>query len=83
MIGNSIQPEVSFSMNRAVLQEIQLLGSVSCTRVEFEETINLIASGMIEPEKYVTDILPLDDLQQAMQRQIDPNDPLLKTVIKM
>ena len=83
MIGNSIDPKIPFSMNRAVLQEVQLLGSVSCTRVEFEETIRLIASGAFDPVKYVTDILPLDGLQRALERQINPNDPLLKTVIKM
>ena len=82
VIGNSIEPKVPFCMNRAVLQEITIIGSVSCTRVEFEETIDLIASGMIKPEKYVTDILSLDDLQKAMERQIDPNDPLIKSVIK-
>ena len=82
MIGNSIEPQVSFNMNRVVLQEIRLTGSVSCTRQEFEETIDLIASGMIEPEKYVTDILPLDELQNAFERQISETDPLLKTVIK-
>lgn len=68
MIGNSIEPEVSFAMNRAVLQEINLVGSVSCTRREFEETIDLIASGMIDPEKYVTEVLPLDELQHALER---------------
>lgn len=82
MIGNSIDPEVSFAMNRAVLQEIQLIGSVSCTRKEFEETIDLIASGMIEPEKYVTEILPLENLQNAFERQIDPKDPMVKFVVK-
>lgn len=82
MIGNSIEPEVSFAMNRAVLQEINLLGSVSCTRKEFEETIDLIASGMIDPEKYVTEVLPLDGLQHALERQTDPNDPMVKFVIK-
>ena len=82
MIGNSITPEVSFAMNRAVLQEVSLLGSVSCSRVDFEETIDLIAKGMIHPEKYVTDILPLEELQHAFERQIDPRDPMLKTVIK-
>lgn len=82
MIGNSIEPQVSFNMNRAVLQEIRLTGSVSCTRREFEETIDLIASGMIDPEKYVTDILPLDELQHAFERQISETDPMLKTVIK-
>ena len=83
MIGNSVTPKVEFNMNRAVLQEVQLLGSVSCTRVEFEETIDLIANGVIDPVKYVTDIIPLEDLQRALERQIDPNDPLLKTVVKM
>lgn len=83
MIGNSVTPKVEFNMNRAVLQEVQLFGSVSCTRVEFEETINLIASGVIDPVKYVTDIIPIEDLQRALERQIDPNDPLLKTVVKM
>ena len=83
MIGNSVTPRVEFNMNRAVLQEIQLLGSVSCTRVEFEETIDLIANGVIDPVKYVTDVIPLDGLQRALERQIDPNDPLLKTVVKM
>ena len=37
---------------------------------------------MIEPEKYVTDILPLDELQHAFERQISETDPMLKTVIK-
>ena len=83
MIGNSVTPKVEFNMNRAVLQEVRLLGSVSCTRVEFEETIDLIANGVIDPVKYVTDIIPLEDLQRALERQIDPNDPLLKTVVKM
>ncbi len=82
MIGNSIAPEVSFAMNRAVLQEMTLIGSVSCTRKEFEETIDLIAGGMIDPEKYVTEVLPLEGLQQALERQIDPNDPMVKFVIR-
>ncbi len=82
MIGNSIEAEIPFAMNRAVLQEIQLIGSVSCTRKEFEETIDLIASGMINPEKYVTDVLPLEGLQQAFERQISETDPMLKIVIK-
>ena len=69
-------------MNRAVLQEIRLIGSVSCTRKEFEETIDLIASGMIDPEKYVTEVLPLEGLQRALERQTDPQDPMVKFVIR-
>lgn len=82
MIGNSMTPTIPFELNRAVLHEICLTGSVSCTRVEFEETINIIASGFIDVEKYVTDTLPLDKLQYAFEKQISPAEKVLKTVIK-
>ena len=82
VIGNSITPTVNFNMNKLVLNEVQLLGSVSCTRVEFEETIDLISKGIINPENYVTDILPLNELQTAFERLIDENDPALKMVVK-
>ena len=51
VIGNSITPTVQFNMNKMVLNEVQSIGSVSCTRVEFEETIELIYD---EPYKAVT-----------------------------
>ena len=82
MIGNSVSPSIAFEMNRAVLHEIRLTGSVSCTRREFEETIDLIARGIIDPERYVTDVLPLDDLQHALQMQVSPEGHVLKTVIR-
>ncbi len=82
IIGNSIEPTVPFEMNRAVLNEVRLTGSVSCTRTEFEETIDLIAGGFIDVEKYVTDILPLDQLQLAFEKQISPVEKVLKTVIR-
>ena len=82
MIGNSMSPTVPFELNRAVLNEVHLTGSVSCTRKEFEETIGLIADGIIDVEKYVTDILPLDQLQRAFEKQISPTEHVLKSVIK-
>ena len=82
MIGNSMTPAVPFELNRAVLHEVRLTGSVSCTRKEFEETIDLIANGFIDVEKYVTDILPLEQLQHAFEKQISPAESVLKTVIR-
>ncbi|WEI91766.1 zinc-dependent alcohol dehydrogenase [Enterococcus casseliflavus] len=81
-IGNSVAPEIPFSLNRLVLQEIKLIGSVSCTRQEFEETIDLIASGMIDPTKYITDEYPLEKLQEALERQTLEDDPLVKAVVR-
>lgn len=82
MIGNSMSSTVPFELNRAVLHEIRLTGNVSCTRKEFEETIDLIASGFIDVEKYVTDVLPLDKLQYAFEKQISSAEKVLKTIIK-
>lgn len=81
LIGNSMTPTVPFALNRAVLREVRLTGSVSCTRKEFEETIDLIAGGVIDVERYVTDVLPLDQLQYAFEKQVSPTATVLKTVI--
>lgn len=82
MVGNSIDPQISVDVNRLVLKEVKLHGSVSCTRAEFTETINLIASGMVDAESFVTDIVPLSDLQHTFERLTDHNDPILKAVVK-
>lgn len=82
MIGNSITETISVNINRAVLQEVQLLGSVSCTREEFQGTIDIIAKKIIDPEVYVTDIVSLDDLQKTFERLIMPSDSILKAVVK-
>lgn len=82
MIGNSITETIPVNVNRAVLQEIKLIGSVSCTREEFEGTIALIANKVIDPEIYVTDIISLDELQHTFERLSDPAGPILKAVVK-
>lgn len=81
-VGNSVTPEIPFSLNSLVLNEVRLTGSVSCTRKEFEETIDLIASGFIKPEAFVTDIIGLDGLQDALQKQSTGWPGLLKSVVK-
>ena len=82
VIINSIESKVHFCMNRPVLQKITIIGSVTCTRAGFGEIIDLIASGMMKSEKYVTDILTLNNLQKTMEKQIDSNDPLIKSIMK-
>ena len=81
-VGNSVTPTIPFSLNALVLNEVRLTGSVSCTRREFEETIDLIATGFIEPERFVTDIIGLAGLQGAMEKQATGSPGLLKTVVR-
>lgn len=83
LIGNSMTDTVDFELNKAVLHELTLSGSVSCTRKEFEETIDLLATGFIDVEKYVTDIFPLDELQKALEKQSCSREPFLKSVIRV
>ena len=82
MIGNSMTETIPVNINRAVLQEINLVGSVSCTREEFAGTIELIAKKVIDPEIYVTDIVSLDELQRTFERLTSSDDPILKAVVR-
>ena len=82
MIGNSMTETIPVNINRAVLQEINLAGSVSCTREEFAGTIELIAKKVIDPEIYVTDIVALDELQRTFERLTSSDDPILKAVVR-
>ena len=82
MIGNSMTETIPVNINRAVLQEINLIGSVSCTREEFTGTIDLIAKGITKPEIYVTDVIELSELQKTFERLVSPTDPILKAVVK-
>ena len=81
-VGNTIDATIPIDINRLVLRETHLIGSVSCTRKEFEETIDLIASGMIDPKRYVTDVVPIEDMQHAFERLTSRTDPVLKIVMK-
>ena len=81
-VGNSVTPEIPFSLNALVLNEVRLSGSVSCTRKEFEETIDLIATGFVKPERFVTDIIGLEGLQEALQKQEKSVPGLLKSVVR-
>ena len=81
-VGNSVTPEIPFSLNSLVLNEVRLSGSVSCTRKEFEETIDLIATGFVKPERFVTDIIGLEGLQEALQKQEKSVPGLLKSVVR-
>lgn len=81
-VGNTIDPPIEIDINRLVLRETHLIGSVSCTRKEFSETIELIANGMIDPDRYITDIVGLEGLQHAFERLTSKTDPVVKIVMK-
>lgn len=44
--------------------------------------VDLIASGMLDADKYVTDVMKLDELQHAFERLTSKTDSVVKIVVK-
>ncbi|MCL1603760.1 hypothetical protein M3084_07850 [Succinatimonas hippei] len=42
----------------------------------------LFSSGIIVQEKHVNEIIRLEGLMEALKRQIDHDDPMVKIVVK-
>lgn len=80
-IGNTTTDTIPFDFNYLVLNEIRLIGSVSCTEKEFRGTIDLIAKGVIDPTRYITDTVSLEGLQHVFERLTTPNESIVKAVV--
>lgn len=66
-----------------VLKEIHLVGSIAYSMKEYGvDTVNLISKGGFDPLKYVTDILPLEDIQTGFERLTSGSDPAIKILVK-
>ncbi|GHU65827.1 sorbitol dehydrogenase [Clostridia bacterium] len=63
-----------------VQKEVSLLGSYAYTD-EFEEALDLAASGKIVLDELITDIFPLSEIQSAFERQLDTSASV-KVVVK-
>lgn len=71
---------VTFDATKMHYGDIKLMSVFHHTPKYFREALNLIASGQIEVEKLITDTLPLDKVEYAMQEHIAGN--AIKFLIK-
>lgn len=53
-------------------KELGMRASLSHDRRNIEEAIELVASGRVEPARIVSGTVPLDDIQAAFERYLDP-----------
>lgn len=62
---------VTFDTTKMHYGDIKLMSVFHHTPKYFRESLDLIASGKIEVEKLITDILPLEKVEYAMQQHIE------------
>ena len=62
---------VTFDTTKMHYGDIKLMSVFHHTPKYFREALNLIASGEIEVEKLITDTLPLEKVEYAMQQHIE------------
>ncbi|GAA4141751.1 alcohol dehydrogenase catalytic domain-containing protein [Leifsonia shinshuensis] len=55
-------------VQRVFWRELRLLGARVYERADFEEAIGLVAAGVIPAERLITDVVPLEETQEAFAR---------------
>ena len=79
-VGN-LEQTAEFDLQQLVAKEHTFTGSYASSG-EFRHCIDLVASGKINVEPLVSDVMPLQDGQQAFDRLLKAEEDLLKIVLE-
>ena len=80
MVGISLGP-VSVPLVSATLKEINMKGSIAYKPHEFDEVIRLLKNKKINLEKFIDDIVTLDEIQASFERLTSGTDSAVKILI--
>ena len=72
---------VSVPLVNAVLKEINIKGSIAYTKEEFDEVIKLIANKKIHLEKFIDDVVTIDEVGHAFERLTSGSDAAVKILV--
>jgi len=79
-VGN-LQKEIEFNLQELVTRELAFLGSYASSG-EFRTCIDLIATGRINVEPLISEVLPLREGPAAFRRLLEAKENLLKIVLE-
>lgn len=79
-VGN-LEQTAEFNLQELVARELTFRGSYASSG-EFSECIGLVASGKINIEPLISDVLPLEDGASAFERLYKAEENLLKIVLE-
>ena len=79
-VGN-LESAAQFDLQNLVARELTFTGSYASSG-EFRDCVRLIASGKINVEPLISDVLPLSDGPRAFERLLEGRENLLKIVLE-
>ena len=79
-VGN-LEKMAEFDLQQFIASELTFTGSYASSG-EFSDCIELVASGKINVEPLISDVLPLEDGPQAFERLLKAEENLLKIVLE-
>ncbi|HEX2534074.1 MAG TPA: zinc-binding alcohol dehydrogenase family protein [Chitinophagaceae bacterium] len=82
LIGLQRDP-ISFSHPEFHKREGTLMSSRNATRQDFEQVINRIKSGSVQPTRYITHRAPFREVKEVFPRWLDPASGVIKAMVEM
>jgi L-iditol 2-dehydrogenase len=79
-VGN-LEKMAEFDLQKFIASELTFTGSYASSG-EFRDCIELVASGKINVEPLISDVLPLEDGARAFERLLKAEENLLKIVLE-
>ena len=58
------------------------MNKIKFKKKDYEEAMQLLAEGVVDCESFITDIKPLDDIQEAFE-ELTSNPNAIKSMIKI
>jgi (R,R)-butanediol dehydrogenase / meso-butanediol dehydrogenase / diacetyl reductase len=81
MVGISLE-SLDVSAPPLVLKEVELRGSLTYRRADFQRAIGLLAAGLIPADELITAVVPLEDAEAAFRELVAPGNDHLKVLLK-
>lgn len=82
LIGNG-KTETTFLHSVLLKKELNVFGSRNSLKSDFEDVINIIASGKVDVMKMVSDIYPMDRADEAFKALADNHGDLCKILVNI
>ncbi|MCT6866652.1 L-iditol 2-dehydrogenase [Gilliamella apicola] len=73
---------VTLDVSRFFKDEISIIGTYSVTPYEFPEALDLLEKRKLNTKEMITHVYPLNKLSEAIDISTNPEQPVLKVIIK-
>ena len=75
--------EISFSHPEFHKREATLMSSRNATRADFEQVMDCMKKGLIDPKTYITHRVGFDEVKNNFESWLDPGNGVIKAMVEM